>query len=197
MNMTASRQSPAQRIALVALFAALLAAFGMIPKIDLPLGVPITAQTMGVMLAGCLLGASMGFQAMVLFLLAVALGLPLLSGGRGGVGVFFLPSAGYLIAWPFAAMVCGWVMRALSMGNASPKRLSFAALVASIAGGIVVIHLFGVVGLVLVAKLSWSQALIGTLVFVPGDLIKCVLTALIVHTVARGLPDWRFGGRAL
>ena len=87
MTMTTSRHdTPAQRIALVALFAALLAAFGMIPKIDLPLGVPITAQTMGVMLAGCLLGASMGMQAMLLFLLAVALGLPLLSGGRGGLG---------------------------------------------------------------------------------------------------------------
>ena len=199
MTMTPSprRESPAQRMALVALFAALMAAFGMIPKIDLPLGVPITAQTLGVMLAGCLLGVSMGAQSMVLFLAAVALGLPLLSGGRGGLGVFFLPSAGYLVSWPLAALVCGWVMRALSVGNASPKRLALAAFVASVAGGIVVIHAGGVIGLVLLAKLSWTQALVGTLVFVPGDLIKCVLVALIVHTVARGLPDWRFGGRTL
>ena len=48
----------------------------------------------------------------------------------------------------------------------------------------------------LLAKLSFTQAFVGTLVFVPGDLIKCVLVAVIVHTVARGLPDWRFGGRA-
>ena len=34
------------------------------------------------------------------------------------------------------------------------------------------------------------------LVFVPGDLIKCVLCALVVHTVAKALPDWPFGGRA-
>ncbi len=187
----------AHRIALVALFAALLAAMGMIPKIDLPLGVPITAQTMGVMLAGCMLGASLGFQSMLLFMVAVALGLPLLSGGRGGIGVFFLPSAGYLVIWPVAAMVCGMVMRALSGGNASPKRLAMAAFVASVIGGIVVMHASGVVGLVLIAKLTWTQAFMGTLVFVPGDLIKCVLTALIVHTVARGMPDWRFGGRAL
>ena len=33
-------------------------------------------------------------------------------------------------------------------------------------------------------------------VFVPGDLIKCVLCALVVHTVAKALPDWPFGGRA-
>ncbi|WP_259164759.1 biotin transporter BioY [Comamonas sp. BIGb0152] len=190
-------ETRAQRIAMVALFAALLAAFGLIPKIDLPLGVPITAQTTGVMLAGCMLGARMGFQAMVLFLAAVALGLPLLSGGRGGMGVFFLPSAGYLISYPVAAAVAGLVMRALAGKESSPARLAACAFAASVVGGIVVVHAFGVVGLMLLAKLSFVQAAIGTLVFVPGDLVKCVLVALIVHTVARGLPDWRFGGRRL
>jgi biotin transport system substrate-specific component len=51
--------------------------------------------------------------------------------------------------------------------------------------------------LVYLAQLSVSQAVVGTLVFVPGDLIKCGLCAVVVHTVARGLPDWRFGGRAV
>jgi len=190
-------ETRAQRIAMVALFAALLAAFGLIPKIDLPLGVPITAQTTGVMLAGCMLGARMGFQAMALFLAAVALGLPLLSGGRGGMGVFCLPSAGYLISYPVAAAVAGLVMRALAGKESSPARLAACAFAASVVGGIVVVHAFGVVGLMLLAKLSFVQAAIGTLVFVPGDLVKCVLVALIVHTVARGLPDWRFGGRRL
>lgn len=190
-------ETRAQRIAMVALFAALLAAFGLIPKIDLPLGVPITAQTTGVMLAGCMLGARMGFQAMALFLAAVALGLPLLSGGRGGMGVFFLPSAGYLISYPVAAAVAGLMMRALAGKESSPARLAACAFAASVVGGIVVVHAFGVVGLMLLAKLSFVQAAIGTLVFVPGDLVKCVLVALIVHTVARGLPDWRFGGRRL
>ncbi|MCS4292499.1 biotin transport system substrate-specific component [Comamonas sp. BIGb0152] len=199
MHMTTEHhtETRAQRIAMVALFAALLAAFGLIPKIDLPLGVPITAQTTGVMLAGCMLGARMGFQAMVLFLAAVALGLPLLSGGRGGMGVFFLPSAGYLISYPVAAAVAGLVMRALAGKESSPARLAACAFAASVVGGIVVVHAFGVVGLMLLAKLSFVQAAIGTLVFVPGDLVKCVLVALIVHTVARGLPDWRFGGRRL
>jgi biotin transport system substrate-specific component len=199
MHMTTEHRTEtrAQRIAMVALFAALLAAFGLIPKIDLPLGVPITAQTTGVMLAGCMLGARMGFQAMALFLAAVALGLPLLSGGRGGMGVFFLPSAGYLISYPVAAAVAGLVMRALAGKESSPARLAACAFAASVVGGIVVVHAFGVVGLMLLAKLSFVQAAIGTLVFVPGDLVKCVLVALIVHTVARGLPDWRFGGRRL
>ena len=186
--------TPAHRLALTALFAALLAVFGLIPKIDLPLGVPITVQTLGVMLAGCLLGARLGFQSMLLFLAAVALGLPLLSGGRGGLGVFFLPSVGYLVSWPVAALVTGLLMRMLP--GATPGRLSVNAFIASVVGGIGVIHAFGVMGLVLVAKLSPLQALMGTLVFVPGDLIKCVVAGVVVHTVARGIPDWRFGGRA-
>ena len=51
-----SSNAAALPIALTSLFAALLAVLGLIPKIDLPLGVPITLQTLGVMLAGCLLG---------------------------------------------------------------------------------------------------------------------------------------------
>jgi biotin transport system substrate-specific component len=187
--MTSSRHTPA----LVALFAALLAVFGLIPKLDLPLGVPITLQTLGVMLAGCLLGARRGLLAVLLFLAAVALGMPLLSGGRGGLGVFFAPSAGYLIGWPLGALVTGLIMARLPV--ASPRAAALSAFAASVLGGLLVVHVCGVIGLVLLAKLSWTQAALGTLVFVPGDLIKAVVCALVVHTVARGMPDWGFGGR--
>ena len=60
MTAAVSRNS-SYSMALVALFAALMAVMGLIPKIDLPLGVPITLQSLGVMLAGCLLGARRGF----------------------------------------------------------------------------------------------------------------------------------------
>jgi len=179
-------------LALVSLFAALIAVLGLIPKIDLPLGVPITLQTLGVMLAGCMLGPKRALQALLLFLAAVALGLPLLSGGRGGLGVFFSPASGYLIGWPVGAFVTGWMMTLLP--NRSPRSSAISAFLASAMGGFLVVHVFGVVGLVNIANLSWEQAIMGTLVFVPGDLIKCALCATVVHTVARGLPDWRFGG---
>ena len=68
---TAVSRKASHSMALEALFAALMAVMGLIPKIDLPLGVPITLQSLGVMLAGCLLGARLGFQAIALFLLAV------------------------------------------------------------------------------------------------------------------------------
>lgn len=184
-----------QSLAFVALFAAFLAVLGLIPKIDLPLGVPITLQTLGVMLAGCLLGARRGALAVLLFVFAVALGLPLLSGGRGGLGVFMAPSAGYLLGWPLGALVTGLVMAVLPASSAGRAALS--AFVASCIGGLLTVHLCGVAGLVAIAHLSWEQALIGTLAFVPGDLLKCALCAGIVHTVARGLPDWGFGRQAV
>ena len=189
MNTTSSRS-----LALVPLFAALLAVLGLIPKIDLPLGVPITLQTLGVMLAGCLLGPRRGLQAMLLFLAAVAMRLPLLSGGRGGLGVFVAPSAGYLVGFASGALVTGLLMSRLPSGT--PRKAATSAFIASAVGGLATVHLFGVFGLVNIAHLSWSQALWGTLVFVPGDLVKCGLCAAVVHTIARGLPDWQFGGRA-
>ena len=180
--------------ALVALFAALLAVMGLIPKIDLPLGVPITLQTLGVMMAGCLLGPWRGLQAIVLFMVAVAVGLPLLSGGRGGLGVFFAPTSGYFFGWTVAALTTGWCMAMLP--KSTPLRAAGSAFVASVIGGILVLHACGIAGLVWIAKLPLAQAFWGDLVFVPGDLIKCALTALVVHSIARAMPDWRLGGQS-
>jgi biotin transport system substrate-specific component len=170
-----------QSLAMVPLFAALVAVLGLIPKIDLPFGVPITLQSLAPMLA------------MLLFFVAVAAGLPLLAGGRGGLGVFMAPTTGYLLGFAASAWTTGLVMSALPHG--SPRRTAVAALIASLVGGLLVQHAMGVTGLVLIAKLGWSQAFFATLVFVPGDIVKCLVCAGVVHTVARGLPDWRFAGR--
>jgi biotin transport system substrate-specific component len=94
------------------------------------------------------------------------------------------------------AWVTGIIMAWLTQRQTthSPHRSAVQAFVASALGGLLMVHVCGVIGLVLIANLSWQQAFLGTLVFVPGDLIKCALTAMVVHTVARGLPDWRLGG---
>ena len=61
--------------------------------------------------------------------------------------------------------------------------------------GLIVLVL-GLGGLVVLAQMPLRQAFMVDLAFVPGDLVKCVLCALVVHTVAKALPDWRIGGRA-
>ncbi|MEJ8812513.1 biotin transporter BioY [Variovorax ureilyticus] len=187
--------SSSQSLAHIALFAALMAVLGLIPKIDLPFGVPITLQSLGVMLAGCLLGPRRGFLAIALFLLAVALGLPLLSGGRGGLGVFVGATSGFLFGWMFGAFACGLLMRLLvpRLGDTTGKGLLATSFVSSVVGGIVVVYAFGIAGLSLVAHMSLSQAALAMLIFIPGDLVKCGICAVVVQTVMRGLPSWRLG----
>src|SRR5699024_12741750 len=89
-------------LARIAVFAALTAGMGLLGSFTVAGAVPITLQTLGVMLAGAVLGPWRGAASMALLLLGVALGLPLLAGGRGGIGVFASPAVGYIMAWVIA-----------------------------------------------------------------------------------------------
>lgn len=170
----------------IALYGAIFAVLGLLPRFDLPIagGVPITAQSMGAMLAGVMLGGWRGALSIVLLLFVVALGAPLLAGGRGGLGVFFTPSVGFLFGWVAAAFVAGWIMQKLRKAPVFP-----AALVASVVGGILVLYAFGIVGMAAMGNLTLKEAAIACLVFIPGDTIKAALVALIAQTVARGMPE--------
>jgi len=168
----------------IALFAALIGALGLLPKFDLPGGVPITAQTLGVMLAGVMLGARRGAAAVLLFLLLVAIGAPLLAGGRGGLGVFFGPSGGFLIGFALGAFVTGLVMERLARWPTLP-----AAVLASLIGGVAGIYLVGVPFLAWAANMTLTQAFVASLVFLPGDIIKAVLAGIIAQTASRAIPD--------
>ena len=193
MTTTTGTMTSTRSLSYIALFAAVIAVFGLIPKIDLPFGVPITLQSLGIMLVGCLLGPKRAFYTVGLFLVAVALGLPLLSGGRGGVAVFVAPSAGFLLGWLIGAVVCGVSMRQFMkrMPEAKGKGLLIAAFLSSLIGGIVVMYFFGILGLMLAAHLSATQATLAVLAFVPGDLVKCAVCAVLVQSVVRGMPSWR------
>ena len=170
----------------IALYAAIFAVLGLLPRFDLPFaaGVPITAQSMGAMLAGVMLGAWRGSLSIVLLLFVVALGAPLLAGGRGGLGVFFSPSVGFLFGWVAAAFVAGLLMRVLR-----DQPVFASALVASVVGGIIVLYAFGIAGMSLMTNLSLLDATKACLIFIPGDTIKAVLVSLVAQTVARGMPE--------
>lgn len=166
----------------VALFAALIAALGLIPRIELIGGVPITAQSLGVMLCGTVLGARRGALAVLLFIVLVAAGLPLLSGGRGGLGVFAGPTTGYLIGWVAAAFVAGLIVQTWR------APIGITAFVGALIGGIPVLYAFGIPGTVLTTGVTLTEAATGALVFLPGDLIKAVVAALLTQTIARMRP---------
>ncbi|RMC33685.1 biotin transporter BioY [Paracoccus alkanivorans] len=171
-------------LARIALFAALIAILGVIPKIALGFGVPITAQSLGVMLAGAVLGARRGGLAVLLFVFAVALGLPLLAGGRGGPGVFVGPSTGFIIGFPVAAFVTGLVVERLRM---VPPAIS--AGLGAFIGGILVMYAFGTVGMAIVLKKSLVEAALLNTAYIPGDLLKAGLTGMLIAAVAKLRPE--------
>jgi biotin transport system substrate-specific component len=172
-----------KNIAYVALFAALIAALGLIPKITLAFGVPITAQSLGIMLCGTILGAKRGGLAVLLFLLLVAIGLPLLSGGRGGLGVFASAGAGFLLAWPLCAFIIGFIVEKWRSGSVFLVSLS-----ASIFGGILVMYAFGIVGMAIVLDKTLPESAALMTVFVPGDIIKAVIAGLLTGAIAKTRP---------
>lgn len=168
----------------IAAFAALTAALGLVPAIPLPfIPVPITAQTLGVMLAGSLLGSKRGGFALLLFLALVAIGLPVLANGRGGIGVFMGPSGGFLLAFPIAAFVIGYLF------ERSPYRFNLGlALLFNIIGGIAVIYAIGIPWVAIATQTSLAQAAIGSAAFIPGDLTKAVIAAIATVTVQKTYP---------
>ena len=168
----------------VAMFAAFTAALGAFPPLTLPLtGVPITAQSLGPMLAGSVLGWKRAVASQVLFLALVAAGLPLLAGGRGGLGVFLGPSGGFLIGWPIAAGLIGWTF------ERSWNGLNFASAFGLVfLGGIVVLYAIGNAWVSVVTDLNYLQATIASAPFLPGDIAKVAAAAAIAMALRRSYP---------
>jgi len=176
-------------IVLVALFAAIIVVLGLLPPITLGfIPVPITAQTLGVMLAGCILGAKRGAAAVLLVLLLVAIGLPVLSGGRGGLAVFAGPGAGYLVGFVPGAYVCGLITERLVREDQAELSQFLSFLVAAVVGGIAVVYLFGIPWLAYMSGKAFFETTAASLVFLPGDLIKAFVAMLAGRAVLAGYP---------
>jgi biotin transport system substrate-specific component len=180
------RRLPARDLALVSTFAALIAVLGLPGAIAIPGNpVPITLQTMGVMLAGSVLGARRGALAVLTFLALVAAGLPLLSGGRGGLGVFVGPSAGYLVGFVVGAFVIGWLVQ-----RRLPRYPLWWGGLANVVGGIVVVYAIGIPVTALVTGTSGLVATAAAAVaFLPGDVLKVVLATAVAAAVHRAVPE--------
>jgi len=168
----------------IALFAAITAALALFPPFTLPVGgVPITAQSLGPMLAGCILGARRGGLALLLFIVLVAIGLPLMPGGRGGLGVIISPSGGFILGWALGAFVVGYLV------ERGWRRLNLvSAGLACVVGGILVVYLVGIPWMATFAGISLGQAIAVSAAYVPGDLIKVAVAAAVAVTVKKSYP---------
>lgn len=188
-----NRRTPSRKrwdttdLSLVAVFAALIAALAILPGIPVgPLGVPITLQTLGVMLAGVVLGPVRGAAAALLYLVAGLIGLPVFSGFSGGFGVLAGPSAGYLLSYPLAAFVAG-LLAVVVLRRAQRFRTVLLFLACTVSS-LLTIHAMGVTGLVVNAGLPLREAIIVDAVYLPGDTVKNILAAIIAMSVHRAFP---------
>jgi biotin transport system substrate-specific component len=177
-----------RNLVLAALFAALLAISG---QLAIPIGpVPITLQTLIVMLAGAVLGSRWGATSVFIWILLAAIGAPVLTGGKGGVGALFGPTGGYIFGFLLAAFIIGWVIERL---NKQKPVVLWQLIIVFILGGSLVIHAIGFPWFLFSAKLSFSTDIFykSFVVFLPGDIIKVVLAAVLTMSLFRAMPQLR------
>jgi len=154
-----------------ALFGALTAA-GAFIVIPLP-PVPITAQTFFLNIAAVLLGGALGALSQFIYVMLGIVGIPVFAGGKAGLGVIFGPTGGYLLGFIVAAFVIGII-------NQIKKSAGIFWHIFSMFIGMLIIYLLGSLQLSLVAKMSFPKALlVGVLPFIPGDIVKILLAAII------------------
>jgi len=167
----------ARRVAAVAFFAALTAAAGAV-SVRLPFSpVPVTMQTLVVLLSGALLGRSLGASAQALFLAAGALGAPVFASGAAGVAHLMGPTGGYMLAFPVAAAVVG----ALAPAPRAAGLGAIARLALALAAGTVVVYAGGLAQLTLLLGSPREAATLGLVPFLAGDGLKLVLGLLIAN----------------
>jgi biotin transport system substrate-specific component len=147
-----------------------------------PSPVPVTGQTLAVVIAGAALGARRGAASQLLYLL-VGLLLPIYADGASGSHVLWGASGGYLVGFIVAAGLIGWAAE-----HGADRRPLLAA--ATFAAGQLVVFGVGVPWLKVAADMSWGDAVhYGFTVFIVGGIIKAVLAGVVTpsawHLVRR------------
>jgi biotin transport system substrate-specific component len=176
-------------IALIAVFAALLAAFAMMPPVPVgPAGVPITLQTFAIALCGMVLGPWRGALATLLYVVLGLLGLPIFSGMNGGIGVLAGPSAGYILSFTLYALAAGLAAR-WAVRRFRGAKLGVALFIGGFAGSLLLNHPLGILGMSINADLPLRVAAVADLAYWPGDIIKNILAASVAVLIHRAFPD--------
>ncbi|PFN79166.1 biotin transporter BioY [Bacillus sp. AFS076308] len=169
-----------KEITFVGVFAAVMGALGVVPPIMLSFTpVPITLQTLGVLLAGGALGARLGAMSQTIFLLLLAAGMPLLSGGRGGLSVFVGPSVGYIISWPITAFCIGYLLSRFQ--TLKIQHILFINLTV----GILLIYLIGIPVQAFMMGIPLLKAVQLSLIYIPGDVLKAILASILVYRLRK------------
>ena len=153
-------------------------------RIVIPLTpVPISFQTFAVLLVGALYGSRLGASTVFAYLLCGLAGMPVFAGGAAGPGVFFGPTAGYLV---------GFVLAAYAMGGfqeVGRGRLLFTF--AGVATATLFIYLCGIAWLAAFVGGDMKRALAaGVLPFIAPDAIKALLAVALTQPLRKPVQRW-------
>lgn len=142
--------------------------------------IPYTLQTMFVLLAGAFLGARNGAMSQLLYLAVGAVGFPVFAAGGFGAAKFIGPTGGYLIAFPVAAFLVGYLTK---------KFRSYPGVIAAMFAGLLVIFTFGTLHLnaFFIHDIRAAFAS-GFLIFSWWDVLKLFAAGSIYFQVAK---RWR------
>mgnify|MGYP001242775023 FL=1 len=152
--------------------------------------VPITGQTLGVLLLGAAYGLPVGLVSVGAYVALGAVGLPVFAGGESGVAYMAGPTGGYLLGFAVAAALLGFLSR-----RGWERSLASCALAMLLAS--VTIYLPGVTWLKLSLGMSWSAAVAaGLMPFLIGDAVKLALAAAALPAAWRLLGEERRSGRS-
>lgn len=134
--------------------------------------VPITGQTLAVLLTGTILGSQMGALSISIYLLAGIVGVPLFSGESAGMTYLLGPTGGYLIGFLISAYIVG------KLAERGSDRLLKSCLPMMLLGELI-IYAFGLVWLARFVPMN-KLLMAGLIPFIPGDLIKLALASVIM-----------------
>ena len=174
----------------IAIFVGLIAGIGFLPAYYTAGAtglVPITTQSLAVMLAGAILGSYRGALAVLIFEVLALAGLPILASthltGVGGIQAFTGPTVGYLFGWIIGAWTIGWIVEKLHSWN-----VALSTAIASVVGGIVLVYIPGILWYALSQGLPILAVASGNLVFIPFDALKVVIAVVVVSALKAAYP---------
>lgn len=150
--------------------------------ITIPLTVPITLQTMGVCLVASLFGTKRGTLATIIYIVLGAIGVPVFSGFKAGIGVLLGSTGGYIIGFIFTAIIVGFV---------SDKTNKLWALILSMIVGILVCYVFGTAWFAVVYAKTSDPAPLATILgwcvfpFLIPDAVKIVIAGILTNRLKK------------
>ncbi|MBQ9532226.1 MAG: biotin transporter BioY [Eubacterium sp.] len=167
-------------LAYIGLSAALIAVCSWI---SIPLTVPITLQTLGVCLVSGLFGAKRGTLSVFIYILLGAIGVPVFSGFKGGIGALFGATGGYIIGFIFTALIVG-IVSDKTEGN-------FLKVLIAMIVGVLICYVFGTAWFAVVYAKTSEPASLKTILgwcvlpFLLPDAVKIILSAVLTNRLKK------------